>query len=83
MSKGVPSRIRASYQDVLRALGHYIDQHGFREIRLIETEDGLILQGLTPGEGAGQISTRETYLLTLQDLEALLLDAYKRRGTKI
>ena len=36
---------RSDYQDVLRALGYFIDDHGYTDVRILETDDGLVLQG--------------------------------------
>ena len=74
---------RTDYQDVLRTIGHYIDQHGFSGIRLLETEDGLILQGkVGSGKPRGEKKT-ETYLLTVRDIKDLMREAYTRRGRKL
>ena len=68
---------RSEYQDVLRAVGRLMDAEGFRNFRLVEQEDGLILQ-VSRSSGAGR--DFETYLLTAEDIEALLRDAYNLRG---
>ena len=34
---------RSDYQDVLRALGNFIDDHGYTDVRIVETEDGLVM----------------------------------------
>ncbi len=71
------------YQDVLRTIGGYVDDHRLTGIRLIETEDGLILQGrVGTGEIRGEKRT-ETYLLTIQDIRDLMRDAYARRGREL
>ncbi len=36
----------SDYQDVLRALGLYIDEHHYTNVRIFETEDGIVLQGV-------------------------------------
>jgi hypothetical protein len=83
MQKLFQGMSRTDYQDVLRTIGHYIDQHGFTNIRLIETEDGVILQGrVGVGETRGERKT-ETYLLTVQDVKELMREAYTRRGRKL
>ncbi len=74
---------RTDYQDVLRTIGYYVDEHRLTGIRLIETEDGLILQGrVGTGEVRGEKKT-ETYLLTIEDIRDLMRDAYTRRGRKL
>ncbi|NIN65263.1 MAG: hypothetical protein GTO63_11315 [Anaerolineae bacterium] len=83
MQKLFQGMLKTDYQDVLRTIGHYVDEHGFTGIRLIETEDGLILQGrLGTGEVRGEKKT-ETYLLTVQDVRELMREAYTRRGKKL
>ncbi len=83
MQKLFQGMLKTDYQDVLRTIGHYADQHGFTGIRLIETEDGLILQGKVGTGGARGEKKTETYLLTIQDVRDLMREAYTRRGTKL
>ncbi|MGE5264972.1 MAG: hypothetical protein ACM3S0_16450 [Acidobacteriota bacterium] len=75
--KGVPQ----AYSEVLRAIGAYVDRVNLSEVRVLETEDGIILQGrLAEGERMGQ---RETYQLTVEDIAVLLIDSQAQRGHKI
>jgi hypothetical protein len=83
MQKLFQGMLKTDYQDVLRTIGHYVDEHGFSDIRLIETEDGLILQGKTSTGGARGEKKIETYLLTVQDVRELMREAYNRRGTRL
>lgn len=64
-----------NYQELLRAVGRLLDKQGFRHFRLIESEDGLILQVMT---GSRRFEF-ETYLLTRADVVALIKDAYQLR----
>ena len=64
------------YQDILRAIGAFLDDNGLRDIRLWEHEDGLILQARGREDSE---SPYQTYLLTDEDLYALLHKAYERR----
>ncbi|MBU0495764.1 MAG: hypothetical protein KKA73_24630 [Chloroflexi bacterium] len=74
---------RTDYQDILRAIGHYVDQQQFSNVRVLETEEGIILQGTSVSrERRGEMKA-ETYLLTAEDLESLLREAYARRGKKL
>ncbi len=69
-----------SYSEILRVIGMYVDRNNLAEARVLETQEGMILQGrLTQGANTGQI---ETYQLTSEDILALLQDAYARRGKK-
>ena len=66
------------YQDILRAIGAFIDEHNLRDIRIWEHEDGLIVQARGRDDSEG--SPYQTYLLTDDDLRTLLQKAYERRN---
>ena len=69
------------YSQVLRVVGAYAERSNLTELRILETEEGLILQGLvTKGENVGE---RATYQLTKEDIQELLFDAFAQRGKKI
>ncbi len=73
---------KTDYQDVLRALGRYIDLNNYIDIRIVETEEGVIFQG-RPSPRSGRVKPGpqfETFLITDDDLRALLQDAYDQRG---
>lgn len=73
---------RSDYQDVLRALGNFIDDHGYTDVRIVETEDGLVLQGrVTDRRELGE-SSYDTYLITDEDIKEMVRDAFERRGQK-
>jgi hypothetical protein len=66
------------YSEILRVIGRYMDRHKLGEVRLIESSDGLILQGVVQaGERLGE---RETYHLTADDIIDLHLNATAQRG---
>ena len=66
------------YSEILRLVGQYIESAYLSEIRILETDDGLILQGLVmQGEHAGE---RETYQLAPEDISVLSQDAFAMRG---
>ena len=73
---------QSDYQDVLRALGRFIDTNQYVGIRIIETEEGLIFQGRpAPRSGRAKPGAQmETYLITDADLKQLLHEAYAQRG---
>jgi hypothetical protein len=72
---------RVRYGDIFRAVGHFLDTSLFRDLTLVETNEGFIVKG-------GTIRTSETgtgyspqsYLFTDDDLETLLDQAIERRG---
>ena len=70
-----------SYSEILRVIGQYVERAHLTEVRVLETDEGLILQGLvTQGERAGE---RDTYQLTTDDLRALIEDAQAMRGKRM
>jgi len=72
---------KVPYAEILRALGSYIDDSHLTDIRLLETDDGLILQGtVVQGKHAGE---RETYQLTVEDVKVLIEDARAKRGRRM
>lgn len=64
-----------NYQELLRAVGRLLDNQGFRHFRLIESDDGLVLQVMS----GNRRFEFETYLLTREDVAALITDAYQLR----
>lgn len=72
-----PALSHTSYQDMLRAIGRLMDREGFRNFRLIEQADGLVLQARHYGR---PLRGFETYLITDDDIETLLHDSLRLRG---
>jgi hypothetical protein len=69
------------YSEILRVVGAYVDNTHLNEVRIIETDNGLILQGLAmQGMHMGEV---QTYQLTLEDIEAMILDARAQRARKM
>ena len=73
---------RSDYQDVLRALGYFIDDHGYCDVRIIETDDGLVLQGRVADRREIGESSYDTFLITDDDVKVMMRDAFLRRGQK-
>ncbi|NWG19995.1 MAG: hypothetical protein HXY39_06670 [Chloroflexi bacterium] len=71
---------KSDYQDVLRAIGHFIDEHGYTDVRIVEIEDGLVLQGRVPERREIGTSSYETLLITDDDLKEMVRNAAQRRG---
>jgi hypothetical protein len=67
------------YQDVLRAIGQFLDERGYHNVRLVEHEEGLLVQA-TPSVDGQVSSTYETLLLTDEAIQRLLEHAYRRRA---
>ena len=70
---------RTDYQDVLRGIGLLIDERGWRNIRLIEHDEGILIQGMPTVDGHTQ-SHYETFLLSEADIGQILHLAYSCRG---
>jgi len=73
---------RSDYQDVLRALGYFIDDHGYSDVRIIETEDGVVLQGRVSDRNEIGEASYETFLITDEDIKEMVRDSFRRRGQK-
>ncbi len=65
------------YQDILRAVGAFLDERSLRDVRIWEHEDGMVIQARSHEDSE---SPYETFLLTDEDLSALLHKAYERRN---
>jgi hypothetical protein len=74
---------RSDYQDVLRAIGWFVDEHHYTDVRIVETEDGLVLQGRVSERHAIGESSFDTYLITDDDLKVMVREAFQRRGQKL
>ena len=73
---------KTDYQDVLRAIGLFIDEHGYTDVRIIEIEDGVVLQGRVREQHSIGVSSYETFLITDDDLKEMVRTAAERRGQK-
>jgi hypothetical protein len=69
---------RTDYQDLLRALGYELDAEGACDLRLVEREDGLLVQFRSLDNLAAGFHVHH---LSDEDLAALLQGAYDRRGS--
>lgn len=67
------------YQDVLRAIGTFADERGWRYLRFQEMDDGILLQGVETRDH-GHLGVRHmSHVFTDEDLRAILAAAYRRR----
>jgi hypothetical protein len=69
------------YEDLLRALGSYIDQHGLADVLITQIPDGVLLKGTvidrTPRRAVERITS---ILFTNDDVLTLLAESLRRRG---
>ena len=78
-----PESPRRYYQDVLRTIGRFAEEHRFADLRIIETEDGIILQGRSEPETAKRrVWTVETYFFSVDDLLGMMRNASGSRGVR-
>ncbi|MBI5302351.1 MAG: hypothetical protein HY868_09450 [Chloroflexi bacterium] len=81
MQRTMRGEITLPYSEVMRVIGAFIDRSNLTEVKIIETDEGLILQGLVMlGERAGE---RDTYQLSTQEVWDLLRDARAQRITRM
>jgi hypothetical protein len=69
---------KTDYQDVLRAVGLLLDERGYRNFRLVEHDEGVVVQAM-PTVGGRLATHYETFLLGDDKLMELLNRAYQRR----
>lgn len=70
---------QSDYQDVLRVLGAFIDQNGYTDIRIIETDEGVVLQGRVSDRSALGEASFDTFLITDDDILKMRQEAFDRR----
>jgi len=68
---------QTDYQDILRAIGLYIDERRLRRVRIIELDDCLLLQGVTMLPTGERVPHEVRF--RVDHLRAILDDAYARR----
>ncbi len=72
---------RSDYQDVFRALGFFIDENGYTDVRIVESEDGLVFQGRTSKRRNDKNKSEfDTFLITDAEIKDMVRESYKRRG---
>ena len=80
---------RQNYEEVLRSIGAFLDQRGMREVLLLESPDGFIVQGLvvdTANAGAwsehvGQ-QAKETFTFFDDDIANFMEEGHARRDNQ-
>ena len=67
------------YEDVLRAVGSYIDQHGFADVVITQLPDGILLKGTVVDRTNRNANERIAAVLFTNDDVIELLDASERK----
>ena len=71
---------RIEYEDVLRALGYFIDQNNLSEICIVELREGILVRGIAKIANRGGLQTMsESFLFTNEDIERIVNEAHARR----
>src|SRR6476620_1231015 len=78
---------RQDFEEVFRSVGAFLDQHGMRDVLLVEAPDGFIVQGIvTGGASSGAWSdsfgtqVKETLTFLDDDIARFMDEAIQRRG---
>lgn len=78
------------YEDILRAIGRYIDDHGVQDVVLLQLESGILLRGLQPSSGrSGDLLVEQLFtakemmehVFSADDLKRIDEAAKLKRGT--
>ena len=70
---------RLEYGEILRVLGHFVQQERLTDISILEYADGWIVHGLTfEASGTGFLRTNKDYVLSHDDLQKLY-EQFKRQ----
>lgn len=68
------------YEDLLRAVGSYVDQHGFNDVLITQIPDGVLLKGTVIDRAKVATEKISAVLFTNEDVLTLLEESFQRRG---
>ncbi|MBX6341364.1 MAG: hypothetical protein IRY97_02815 [Thermomicrobiaceae bacterium] len=68
------------YEDILRAIGRYIDANQLQDVILLQSDEGILLRGFRRPRGGAHGHTLVQHLFTPEELAAIDEAARKRRG---
>lgn len=75
------SLVHVRYEDLLRALGGYIDEHGLTEVLITQIPSGILLKGtMIDRSRAHPVEKITSRLFTNEDVAALLAKSERQRG---
>ncbi len=68
------------YEEIMQAIGHFIDMNSLREITLVELREGILVKGISyTAERSGYQTISQSYLFTTEDLERIVNENDERR----
>lgn len=71
---------RIEYEDVMRALGYFIDQNNLSEVVIVELREGILVKGIAKMTNrSGYQTMSESFLFTNEDIERIVNEAHARR----
>ena len=80
---------RQNYEEVLRAIGAFLDQRGMREMMVVEAPDGFIVQGLVVDTQSSGVwsehlatQTKETFTFLDDDIARFMEEGHNRRDNE-
>jgi hypothetical protein len=69
------------YEDLLRAVGNYIDQHGYTDVLVTQLPDGVLLKGTVIDRSVSAPHERiASVMFSNADLLELLAESERRRS---
>ena len=75
-----PGLSSVPYQEIMQAIGYFIDQNSLREITLVELQEGILLKGVSyKTERSGYQTVSQSFFLTVDDLERMVNENDERR----
>lgn len=74
------------YEDILRAIGRYIDANDVQDVVLLQSQDGILLRGYVTSTDRMQRGTRLIqHLFTSEDLKKIdeLARSWRGKGSRL
>jgi hypothetical protein len=73
--------VHVRYEDLLRAIGHYVDQHGWTDVLITQVPQGVLLKGTVLDQRpTGPLERIAAVMFSNDDIVRMLEENAKRRG---
>jgi hypothetical protein len=70
------------YEDILRAIGHFIDEHDLQDVVILQTDQGILLRGYhRPRPGDPTPTSFVNHTFTSDEISRIHEASKRRRGT--
>ncbi|MEO8285623.1 MAG: hypothetical protein ABI670_04250 [Chloroflexota bacterium] len=71
---------RIPYEDVMLAIGAFLDESNVRDICIVELREGILVRGNKySAERSGLQALAESFLFTREDIERIVNETFERR----